>query len=236
MAEHRLGAKIAHAGPPPDEGALLERAGAIAGARLVDLARALDVAFDDDALLESAPLAKGKVGELVERALGIARSSRAGPDLHALGIEVKTLPIDASGHVHESTYVCRIALDDVRDTPWMLSSARRKLSRVLFVLVEPAALPLVARRVGRALLWSPDDVEDAILEADYEDHRDLIGRGLGDLLSASRGRALQVRPKAKNARERGRGFDEDGDALRVAPRGFYLRPSFTARVVARLLG
>jgi DNA mismatch repair protein MutH len=215
---------------------MLERAGALAGTRLVDVARALGVPFDDEVLLEAKALPKGVIGELIERALGIARSSRPGPDVHALGIEVKTLPIDASGRVHESTYVCRIALDDVRDTPWALSRARHKLSRVLFVLVEPAALPLVARRVGRALLWSPDDVEEWVLAADYEDHRDLVGRGLGDLMSASRGRALQVRPKAKNARARGRGFDEDGDAVRVAPRGFYLRPSFTESIVARLLG
>jgi len=230
-----LAQRIARAGPPPDEHALFSRARAFEGARLVDVARALALDFSDDERAGRAPIPKGKVGELVERALGLARSHAAAPDLASMGIEVKTLPVDAGGRVHESTYVCRLGQEDVRDAPWARSRARKKLARVLFVLVEPAALALAERRIGRALLWSPDADEDAILEADYEDHRDLVVRGLVDLVSASRGHALQVRPKARDAATRGRGFDDDGERVRVAPRGFYLRPTFTARVLARLL-
>lgn len=223
------------AGPPPDEESLLKRARVLEGARLVDVARALSLAFSDEERAGRAPIAKGRVGELVERALGLARSAAPAPDLASMGIEVKTLPVDEEGRVHESTYVCRLGQEDVRDAPWARSRARKKLACVLFVLVEPAAIPLESRRIGRALLWSPDADEDAILEADYEDHRDLVARGLVDLVSASRGHALQVRPKARDAAARGRGFDDDGERVRVAPRGFYLRPSFTSRVIARLL-
>ncbi|MFI5308304.1 MAG: hypothetical protein ACHQ53_13165, partial [Polyangiales bacterium] len=44
------------------------------------------------------------------------------------------------------------------------------------------------------------------------------------------GRSMQARPKGPNSRFRTRGADERGAPTRVAPRGFYLRRTFTAQI------
>jgi DNA mismatch repair protein MutH len=48
------------------------------------------------------------------------------------------------------------------------------------------------------------------------------------------GEVLQVRPKAASGRSRRRAPDEEGAVQWTVPRGFYLRPSFTAMVLERL--
>ena len=59
--------------------------------------------------------AKGLAGTLIERALGASAGSTAEPDFPALGIELKTIPIDAAGRICESTFVCTIALGRIAD-------------------------------------------------------------------------------------------------------------------------
>lgn len=173
---------------------------------------------------------KGAVGELIERALGIAPSSRPEPDVPALGIEVKTLPVRA-GRVAESTWVCSASPVAIAAETWATSRARAKLARVLFVPIDVSAPVLLDRRVGTAFLWSPDHDEEATLRADWEDLADLVARGLSSAISARRGQALQLRPKARDATVTRRYATADGDSWEARPQGFYLRRPFVQRLV-----
>jgi DNA mismatch repair protein MutH len=179
-------------------------------------------------------LHKGGVGQVIERALGVVGAA-TGPDFAQLGVEVKTLPVH-NGRVTESTYVCMASPERAQQETWLTSWVRSKIARVLFVPVESdREVPLDARRVGTAFLWSPSDDDERVLRADWEDLSDLVARGLGFAVTARRGRVLQLRPKAPDARTF-RTIDVDGESVRVRPQGFYLRTRFTQAIVERTFG
>ncbi|HMJ13005.1 MAG TPA: DNA mismatch repair endonuclease MutH [Polyangiaceae bacterium] len=214
---------------PRSELELLARARALAGVSLGELALQFGVSVPESQLR-----AKGWVGQLLERALGATAGSRAKPDFEGLGIELKTLPVDARGKPKESTFVCTIALTEIGEVEWEHSRVRRKLARVLWVPVEAeASLPFAGRRFGEPLLWSPDSEEEAELRFDWEELAGRIGMGELERITGHFGKHLQVRPKAAHSRVRRRGIDEDGAYVEAPPRGFYLRPSFTLRLLRK---
>lgn len=218
-------------GPPGSVEELLARAHGLAGLRLGQLADALDVAFPDDLGRH-----KGFIGNLVEVALGTTASTRAAPDFEALGVELKTLPTSRDGRPRESTFVCTASLTRMTEETWPTSKVREKLARVLFVLVESErGVPARERRVGLPVWFEPDDEEERVLRADWEDLAALIASGLVDAVSARRGVALQVRPKARHAGVRRRALDVEGEGFHTLPRGFYLRRTFTEAAVRRRL-
>ncbi len=215
--------------PPQSEADLVSRARELAGTTLGAIAARLGVDVPPDQRR-----AKGWVGTLVERALGAAAGSRAQPDFEQIGVELKTLPVDARGKPRESTFVCTIPLAEIGAVEWQRSRVRRKLARVLWVPVQAQpALAMAERRVGEALLWSPDADDEAVLRFDWEELAGRIGTGDVESISGHLGRFLQVRPKAADSHARTRGFDADGAPLWTLPRGFYLRAAFTARILER---
>jgi DNA mismatch repair protein MutH len=158
----------------------------------------------------------------------------ATPDFPALGVELKTIPVDGEGRVRESTFVCTIALREIADERWASSWVRRKLSHVLWVPVEAApSLPLDERRIGRPTLWRPSSEEEAALAADFEELVGQIGVGAVSELDARAGRCLQVRPKGRDGRARADAPGPDGELVEAVPRGFYLRASFTSAILRR---
>jgi len=179
--------------------------------------------------------AKGLAGHMLEQLLGATAGSRAAPDFTDLGVELKTIPLDPAGVPKESTFVCSIPLAAMADTDWEQSIVWAKLRRVLFVPVEAASkTPLCDRRVGRAYLWVPRADEEAALRDDWERLADLIARGEVGRITGHLGEVLQVRPKGASGKSRRRAPDEEGAVQWTMPRGFYLRPSFTRRVLIRL--
>jgi len=216
-----------HAPRSPEE--LLARAHALAGLTLGELARRLEVPVPPDLRR-----AKGWVGGMFEAALGATASSRAQPDFEQLGIELKTLPVTLQGMPLETTFVCHIPLADMARVEWRESRVFRKLSRVLWVPVQgDRSVPVEARRIGTALLWSPSPEEELDLRFDWEELAGMIGAGRVEDITGHLGRFLQVRPKAANSHARSRGTGADGALIATLPRGFYLRTSFTARILAR---
>jgi DNA mismatch repair protein MutH len=178
---------------------------------------------------------KGVAGTILERVLGASAASRAEPDFVTLAIELKTIPLDASGKPKESTFVASISLSAMADTDWENSVVFKKLAKVLFVPVEAASkTPLRDRRVGRAYLWVPTVGERQQLRSDWEQLAAMIGRGDVEQITGHLGQVLQVRPKAASGRARRRAPDEEGAVQWTMPRGFYLRPAFTGAVLARL--
>ena len=211
------------------ERALLARARALAGRTLGEIAKERGVRLPPDTRRH-----KGAVGELVEKALGARGGSRDVVDFPSLGVEVKTIPIDARGRPRESTFVCAIDLREVGDVEWERSRVRTKLARVLFVPVEAdPSIALAHRRIGTAVRFTlGGDVERA-LAADYALLAGTLGRGDVERLTARLGTHLQVRPKAAHGRERtlsaGDGAD---DVVSTVRKGFYLRASFTRALLA----
>jgi DNA mismatch repair protein MutH len=180
---------------------------------------------------------KGWVGNLMELALGATAKSRDVPDFEAIGIELKTLPIDARGRPAESTFVCTIPLLDVASVEYEESRVYRKLRRVLWMPVQgERSLRVCERRIGTPCLWSPTPTEEELLRFDWETLAGLIGRGAIEQITGHLGTALQVRPKARDSSARRVGLDEDGVRVARLPRGFYLRAGFTHAIIQHMLG
>lgn len=215
--------------PPRDETELLERAAAVAGLRLAELAERFEVPVPPDLRR-----AKGFVGGLLERALGASAGSRALPDFPELHIELKTLPVDRSGAPVESTFVCTIPLTEIGEVEWADSRVRRKLESVLWVPVEgERAIVVGERRIGQAMLYRLTEEDEQLLRADWEELAGFIGRGHVEELTGHLGKVLQIRPKAADSQARRLGFDADGAPFAALPRGFYLRPAFTHALLRR---
>lgn len=217
--------------PPADETELSSRARALSGRTVGELGAALGVDVPADQRR-----AKGLVGTLVERMLGADAGTRAGPDFEALGVELKTLPVDASGRPRESTYVCSIPLGEVSELEWDGSPVRRKLARVLWVPVEAdPGRPLAERRLGAPWLWSPRAEQEAALRADWDELAGLIGAGYVEAVTGHLGRVMQVRPKAADSHARRRAPEAGGAWVLTVPRGFYLRAGFTTTILRAAL-
>lgn len=178
--------------------------------------------------------AKGFVGELTEAALGAPRSNRSAPDFVGLGVELKTLPVDARGAPAESTYICRVDPKTLASGLWEESRVRNKLNRVLFVPVSCLG-PVPERSFGAGFFWNIND-DEKILRADWEDFSEWAQRGALSEITARRGQAMQMRPKAKNRSVTQKHHDVDGEAFESLPKGFYLRPSFTKSLITRVFG
>lgn len=175
---------------------------------------------------------KGSAGETLERALGATGGSTQVLDFPDLGVELKTIPVSAEGVPLESTYVCTLSLADADLQEWETSWVRAKLAQVLFVpLVGAHGLPWQERIIGKPMLWSPTEEQDAILRADFDDVVGLIGVGRIEELTAHRGRWLQVRPKARDGSVRTIAWGSEGEAIATVPRGFYLRARFTGALL-----
>lgn len=214
--------------PPASVEALLARARQLAGRRLAEVAGEMGLLTPPDTRRE-----KGWIGQLLEAALGASAGSAALPDFPQLGVELKTLPVDARGRPRESTYVCTVPLQGT-SLDWQESWVRRKLQRVLWFPVEiDADLALAERRLGMPLLWRPDEEEAALLRRDWEELMDMVCRGELEQISAHHGEVLQIRPKAADSRALTDAVSGDGTAIRTLPRGFYLRASFTRRIIER---
>lgn len=215
--------------PPGTELELLERARQLAGKTLQQLAGSVALPVPP-----GQKRAKGWIGELMECCLGASAATLPVPDFREIQVELKTLPINHLGKPRESTYVCTVPLTRESFTTWEKSVVRNKLARVLWVPVEAApAIPLARRRVGNAFIWSPDADDERLLRTDWLEFMEMISQGELDRLNACFGVVLQIRPKAANARARTSVCNESGEAETTLPRGFYLRSSFTHRLLKR---
>ncbi|WP_313654757.1 DNA mismatch repair endonuclease MutH [Pantoea sp.] len=216
-------------GPPQDEASLLARAQDLAGFTLETLAARAGLPMPADLKRD-----KGWVGMLLEWHLGASAGSKAEQDFAHLGIELKTIPIDAQGKPLETTFVCVAPLTGNSGVTWLTSHVRHKLARVLWIPVEgERTIPLRERRVGAPLLWSPDEKEDEMLRQDWEELMDMIVLGRVEQITARHGAWLQIRPKAANSKALTEGIGDQGQPILTLPRGFYLKKSFTGPLLAR---
>ena len=220
--------------PPQSQEQLLAQAQRLAGYSLGELAALAGVPIPRDLKRD-----KGWIGILLEIWLGASAGSKPEQDFAALGVELKTIPIDRQGRPLETTFVCVAPLTGNSGVTWESSHVRHKLQRVLWIPVEgEREIPLAERRVGAPLLWTPDEEEDRQLRMDWEELMDLIVLGQVERITARHGEVLQLRPKAANSKALTEAIGAHGEPILTLPRGFYLKKNFTAALLSRhfLLG
>jgi len=213
--------------PPTSIAELLIRAESIAGRTVAELAAQYAIAIPTTLRRE-----KGVVGQLVEQVLGATAASLPIPDFPHLGIELKTIPINRLGKSCESTFVCAINYQLIRQERWDSSLVLRKLRQVLWIpLQDDDAIPLSERRFGMPLLWHPTSDQLATLRQDWLELTELIVLGRLHEITAYQGEYLQIRPKAAHARVLTAAVGTQGEPIMTLPRGFYLRAKFTTMIL-----
>jgi DNA mismatch repair protein MutH len=218
--------RIPHS-PPNNAKELLQRAEAIAGLTLGELGASANIVVP-----ENFKRHKGFTGQLIELWLGASAGSKPQQDFPELGIELKTIPIDSYGKVLETTYVCFAHTQVKLGSTWENSSVRNKLSKVLFIpVLGDRAIPPAQRMVGMPVLWIPNAKEDAVLKQDWEELTECISLGKINTITAKMGQALHIRPKAADGSVLTDAIGQEGETIQTRPRGFYLRKSFTQKII-----
>ena len=206
---------------------LLSQAQSIAGLTFGELADELHIPVPPDLKRD-----KGWVGMLLEHALGATAGSKAEQDFSHLGVELKTLPINAEGYPLETTFVSLAPLVQNSGVKWENSHVRHKLSCVLWMPIEGSRhIPLRERHIGAPILWKPTAEQERQLKQDWEELMDLIVLGKLDQITARIGEVMQLRPKGANSRSITRGIGRNGEVIETLPLGFYLRKAFTAGIL-----
>jgi DNA mismatch repair protein MutH len=213
--------------PPRDEAELLRRARALAGMSVEALAAQLGFSIAGLALRT-----KGKVGGLIEDALGATGGPRATWDFPEIRTELKTVPLDPRGSPRESTFVCTVSLQEADRAEWGPSWARAKLSRVLWM---PVHFDTAGQRtLGQPVLWSPSAEQERVLADDFDEIMGRVGAGDVEATTGHVGHWLQIRPKAANGQSRTPAPGGDGEVIWTVPRGLYLRARFTGAILRHL--
>jgi DNA mismatch repair protein MutH len=207
---------------------LIYRFQAIAGKKIEDLALQCNIDIPN-----SLHYTKGWVGQLIEYVLGANSGNKSIPDFPTLGIELKTIPLNATLQPSESTYVCTAKINSTI-TDWKQSPVYNKLKHVLWVPVEASQnKPLKERRFGTPFLWQPCNKQLEILKQDWEELMELLQLGGIENLSAKHGTYLQIRPKAANSKVLINSLNNVGNPIKTVPKGFYLRTIFTKLILQK---
>ncbi len=210
---------------------LLSQAQSIAGLTFGELADELHIPVPPDLKRD-----KGWVGMLLERALGATAGSKAEQDFSHLGVELKTLPINAEGYPLETTFVSLAPLVQNSGVKWENSHVRHKLSCVLWMPIEGSRhIPLRERHIGAPILWKPTAEQEHQLKQDWEELMDLIVLGKLEQITARIGEVMQLRPKGANSKAITKGIGKNGEVIDTLPLGFYLRKEFTAQILKAFL-
>lgn len=205
---------------------LQQRCQQIAGKTIGYLAKELQVPVPKDLMQ-----AKGWIGQLIEAYLGASASSKAMPDFPNLGIELKTIPINSQNKPLESTYVCTVQSNQTM-LQWRDSWVYNKLKHVLWVpCLVSTKMAITDRIINKPILWPMDPETEEILRIDWEELMDMLQLGYAKNLTARHGTYLHIRPKAANSKVLIDYVDSDGNHTKIVPKGFYLRASFTQKIL-----
>lgn len=216
---------------PQSESELLANAQWLAGFRLGEIAEMLKMPVPPDLKRD-----KGWVGLLIETALGANAGSKPEQDFAHLGIELKTIPINAKGEPLETTFVSLAPLVQNHGITWQSSHVKHKLQKVLWIPVEGSRnIPLAERHIGQPILWQPSKEQEQQLQQDWEELMELIVLGQFNKINATLGEVLQLRPKGRNNRSLTQAVDSTGQPIQSLPLGFYLRKQFTREILQQFL-
>lgn len=216
---------------PQNEAELLQRAQALAGLTLGEIAEQAGIVVPENLNRQ-----KGWIGLLLEHVLGATAGSKPEPDFPELGIELKSLPINMSGKPLETTFVCVAPLTGLTGITWQNCHLKHKMSRVLWVpVVSERSIPVAERIVGTPFIWSPSNEEEQMLAQDWQELTDMIVLGQVEEINGKHGEVLQLRPKAANSQAKTQAFNKHGQPFETLPRGFYLKTNFTQMLLNKHL-
>ena len=102
---------ITNPSPPQSVAELMQRAHEMAGLTLGQLANLHNIPVPNNLKRD-----KGWIGQLIEHELGAIAGSKPEQDFLHLGIELKTIPVDANGKPMETTYVTVAPLIDIHNS------------------------------------------------------------------------------------------------------------------------
>lgn len=208
------------------------RAEGLAGLTLGDLARLANIRIPENFKRE-----KGWTGQLIEMWLGATAGSKPEQDFPELGVELKTLPINHFGAPSETTYVCYAPLIGQEQTTWLNSNVYNKLQHVLWVpVIGERSVEPTNRSIGMPILWRPSESQNRQLQADWEELMERISFGEIESITARHGEVLQLRPKAADGSALTDAIGLNGSIIQTRPRGFYLRKSFTQKILNDAFG
>lgn len=208
---------------------LMDRVDLMAGLTLGQLAEKHQQAVPKNLLRH-----KGWAGQLIEKELGATAGSKPEQDFLHLGVELKTIPINAAGRPLETTYICVAPLTQTQGLTWKNSLFYHKLQQILWVPIEGERhIPIAQRHIGTGLLWQPSIEEETFIRQDWEEIMELISMGKVNSITARHGEVLQLRPKAANSRVLTESIGADGKVQLVNPRGFYLKINFTHNILKK---
>lgn len=214
---------------PSSRPVLFRNAEQLAGQSLAELAQKLGIAVPENLRRD-----KGWIGQLLELALGASAGSKPEQDFPELGVELKTIPIDATGKPLETTFVSVAPLTGISGLRWQDSNVCNKLSCVLWIpIIGDRKQPPGEKIIGPPLLWQPSAAEAELLRQDWEEIMELISLGQIQTITARHGQVLQLRPKAANSKALTEAIGPEGEPIQTLPRGFYLKTGFTAALLAR---
>ncbi len=216
---------------PKTEQQLLQRARELAGLSLREIAQDCQIPVP-----ENLNRHKGWVGNLLETALGAKAGSKPEQDFAHLGIELKTIPINAQGYPLETTFVSLAPLTQTTGVEFEHSHLRYKLAKVLWIpILGERQIPVGERLIGQPILWQPNSEQLTALKNDWEELMDFIVLGKVEQITAQIGEVLQLRPKGANSRAKTKGVGQNGEIIDTLPLGFYLRKNFTAQILQNFL-
>ena len=179
---------------------------------------------------------KGWGGNMIDFLVGGDEGNASRPDISSLGIEVKSIPIDASTRVLQPTKVTALNYRDILIEDWWRSNAFHKLRAVLFVpIVKGDAKKPDDWYIRRPFLWLPSTETLSRLESDYDTVRSLVRSGRFEDISSAKppkgqGVALHPKPSAADSSKRTKVLVA-GTEYKVMPRAWMLRESFTEPIV-----
>lgn len=211
-------------GDSATEAEVIEHAKRLKGKRL------RDVILSRGRVSESKPGDKGAVGQLVERAFGLARSSEQRPDFGHAGIELKVVPLKRSSRSvrsKERTSVTMIDYAALVDETWPTAKVRKKIEKIFFVFYfhVDKGNPLDAV-VEECVLWRPTADLLPQLESDWHAVQRKVLDGLAHQISEGDGRVLGAATKGAGG---GKLVDQPRNpAIRAKPRAWALKPALTS--------
>lgn len=172
--------------------------------------------------------AKGFAGHILELFLGAHAHNQSLPDFVNLGIELKSLPVSSNFKVQTPTFVSMATLSSSSFIPFEHSSLYHKVNKLLFVLLHaPKGMPIGKRRILGYFFYTPDKPTLEAMAADYNEFCELIFAARAREINASVGNILQILPKAAHGQVYTPIRDHQGNKAYIAPKAYYLRPSFT---------
>lgn len=205
------------------EAEVLEYAKRLRGKRLRDVIPA------SGRVSESKPGDKGAVGQLVERAFGLARSSEQRPDFGIAGIELKVVPLkktSRSVRAKERTSVTMIDYGALVEESWKSAKVRKKIEKILFVFYYHVDKGnLLDTVIEETVLWTPQEDLLPQIKSDWSIVRKKVLDGLAHEISEGDGRVLGAATKGAGG---GKLVDQPRNpAVRAKPRAWAFKPALT---------